>query len=550
MTIVSLKNFGGRAPRIDPQQLPPEGAQVATNSKTWRGILAPFRATSVVTGMTRAGTVRSIYRYGQNAGESLYWWGFTTDVNVVRGPVAGDTTERTYYTGDGVPKVTDATLNASGPPYPGAFYQLGVPAPGTVASVAVTGTPSANPIKETRLYTYTFVSSWGEEGAPAGPSNVVDVQTGQTVTISALAGNPGGQRSINRKRLYRSTVGASGATTYQLCQVRLPDNSVVYDIPIGTTSVTDVSTSATLGEVLETIDFDEPPTNLFGLVAMPNGFMAGLTPGKEVCFSEPFQPHAWPSKYKQAVEFDPVAIGVFGTSAVVLTKGNPYILSGSDPASMSMQKVELRQACVSKRSMVETGDMVIYASPDGLVAVGPNGVQVITESIISRDDWKALKPDSILGLWHERRYYGFYDTGTVTGGFVLDVANKQLYDIGVYATAGFSDLISDELFLQVGNNIVKWEGNSTFLSYTWRSKKFVLPKPENFSAAIVQAASYPVTARFYADGTLRHTQAVANANAFRLPSGFLAKTWEFQLEGTSEVYEMHIASSVDELRRV
>jgi hypothetical protein len=52
----------------------------------------------------------------------------TGTVNFVRGPIPNDATERTYYTGDGVPKVTTLA---------GDVRQLGVPQPGAAPSVVV-----------------------------------------------------------------------------------------------------------------------------------------------------------------------------------------------------------------------------------------------------------------------------------------------------------------------------------------------------------------------------------------------------------------------------
>jgi hypothetical protein len=49
-------------------------------------------------------------------------------VNYVRGPIPTDTTERTYYTGDGAPKVTDNSF---------VVRQLGVPKPGAAPLVGV-----------------------------------------------------------------------------------------------------------------------------------------------------------------------------------------------------------------------------------------------------------------------------------------------------------------------------------------------------------------------------------------------------------------------------
>ena len=66
-------------------------------------------------------------------------------------------------------------------------------------------------------------------------------------------------------------------------------------------------------------------------------------------------------------------------------------------------------------------------------------------------------------------------------------------------------------------------------------------------AAQVKAAG-TVTARFYADNVLRHTQTVTNENPFRLPAGFLANEWQFELEGTAEVFSLAVAETMRELK--
>ena len=84
-------------------------------------------------------------------------------------------------------------------------------------------------------------------------------------------------------------------------------------------------------------------------------------------FSEPNLPHAWPHEYP--IDFDIVGIATYGQYVAVLTTSFPYLFQGIDPAAMSSSKVNLPQACVSKRSIIETGNGVIYASPDGLVEI-------------------------------------------------------------------------------------------------------------------------------------------------------------------------------------
>jgi hypothetical protein len=53
----------------------------------------------------------------------------------------------------------------------------------------------------------------------------------------------------------------------------------------------------------------------------------------------------------------------------------------------------------------------------------------------------------------------------------------------------------------------------------------------------------------YADGDLKHTKIVTSENLFRLPAGFRAKKWEFQIEGNIPVRRVEMATSAGELFR-
>lgn len=539
--LIALKGFGGRAPRVDPTLLPPTAAQVATGTKMWRGTLGPFRDHVSVVTPSRPGVLKSIYRFGRTAPESQYWFHWNDDVNCVRGPVAGDTAERTYFTGDGVPKVTDVALalTGGGTIYPINSRPLGVPQPSNAIFAQPPGVPAGgSDTPESRVYLYTYVSSNGEEGKPSPASNMVQAKVGDTIALVGMSGAPSGGYDIVSKRIYRAAVGNS-SSGYQF----------VAEIPVGTTSYNDSKLTTELGETLSSTYYDAPDAAMIGLIALPNACMAGFVKN-EVCFSEPGLPHAWPKKYRLTAEHDIVALGHFGNTVVVLTEGNPYLTDGIDPASMSMRMMEIQQACVSKRSVVSVGEMVLYASPDGLVSVGPNGVELVTKELFTRDDWQAFVPSSIHAYFHEGRYIAFYDTGTVLRGFVIDIGNRQFYDLGFYATAGFNDLRNDALYLLVNGQIRRWDASdTTLLAYTWRSKKFVLPRETNFAAALVRANSYAnLTAKFYADGVLKHTQTVTNGLPFRLPAGFLAKQWEIELTGTDEVAEVMMANSIAELK--
>lgn len=536
MTAISIKEFAGQAPKVNPRQLPPSMAQIALNCKLW-STLEPFRDVAAVVTPTKVGANMSMYRLGQGLAETQFWMTWATDVNVVRGQIAGDTTERTYYTGDGVPKVTDATLcTAGGTNYPVTSYTLGIPKPITSPTLVVSGAGTGLP--ESRIYVYTYVSAWGEESQPCLASAAVDVMVGQTVTLSALSATPTGAYNVATKRIYRSNSGTFG-TQFQF----------VAEIAVATVTYADTIAGTALGEVLATSTWAMPPANLSGLIALPNGVMAGFA-GNEICFCDPYHPYAWPIAYRQATDFPIVSIGQYGGIVIVATTGTPYMITGVDPASMSMLKMEIQQACVSKRSMVQMGSGVCYASPDGLVFASGGGATLATKDHFTRDEWQALVPSSIHAYLLDGRYIGFYNTGAISGGFIFSPADGKdgLVMLDTYATSGYVDPVLDALYLMVGTNIVRWDSHATLKkTMTWKSKVFVAPKPCNMACGQVLAVAYPLTMNIYADGVLKRAQIVVDEKPFRLPGGFLARDWEIEIVGTTEIYSVYLAESIAEL---
>lgn len=406
-----------------------------------------------------------------------------------------------------------------------------------------TGTPTANAtipakeVPETRTYVYTYVSAYGEEGPPALASDVTDVDPTKSVTIS-MAAAPGGNYNITLKRIYRSsTVGTQAKFQF------------VAEIPVATTSYVDSVSQASLGEVIQSEDWVGPPAGLKGLRLMANGAAVGFV-GKTLYFSEPNLPHAWPHEYP--IDFDIVGIATYGQTVAVLTTSYPYLFQGIDPAAMASSKLPLQQACVGKRSIVETGNGVIYASPDGLVEIGTTN-DVITKNLMNRDQWQAYVPSSIASYVYNGRIHCLYNTGSVRGTLVFDftgqgaVMTTNNVNTTTAVTAGFYDASTDKLYFAQGGNIVRFDQGSA-TAYIWKSKVFRLSSPENLGFGQVVAESYPVTFKLYCEGVLKMTKTVNNNNQFRLPSGFRAYDWEFQLEGTAEVAEVVLASSTVELK--
>jgi hypothetical protein len=259
---------------------------------------------------------------------------------------------------------------------------------------------------------------------------------------------------------------------------------------VATTSYVDSKLVTELGETIQTLYYEPPPSDLIGLVSMANGMVAGFR-SNEVWFAEPFLPHAWPSQYMVTVDSEIVGLGVYDTSLVVLTKNRPYILTGTNPQSMSQVKLPLNQPCVSKRSIVSDQFGVLYASPNGLVSIGTGQQDVVTTPLYTRDNWQELNPATMLGAIWNNLYIGFSQVGASLGAIVISRGDiPPLFTLDFPANAVFVDRSNSDFFAvsNIDNAIYELDSdivNDTF--YEWLSKRFILPNPMSFGALKIKA---------------------------------------------------------------
>ena len=551
MTGFKINTFGGTAPKIYSRLLPNDVAQVAENARLDSGRLEPWKGNASasitpVASYSVSAQTKTLFKYTDSI-----WIGSNDDLDIVRSPIAEDPWERIYLTGryGAYPEMTLSTIVGGG-----TYYRLGLPSPASLPSAPALSNKDAAAATVTlltdtetplsRSYIYTYVTQYGEEGPPSTPTvaNIVDVYSDQNATVTFGANVSG--YNIVTKRLYRT----DSTGTYRF----------VADVGFTAATHLDVKADIDLGEEIPTASFAAPPDELTadhpdgamqGLVAMPNGILAGFS-GQAVCFSESFQPHAWPTDYQLTVKSDVVAIAPLTSGLLVLTKEKPAIIQGLDPASMAMTEIDSTLSCVSKRSVVDMGEYVMYASPDGLVIGSEQGLQIATGQILTRDQWQEFVPSSLVGFLWEGHYIGFYSTGSEDKGFIFDPrgGKNSFVSLDFHATAGFNDLENDELYLVVGGSVVKFAEGSA-LNFKWRTKKFYTPRPINPAVAKVDCDSYspnPVM-KVYADGVLKHTQTVTSSDAFRLPSGYKGQEFEVEVTGSVPINEMCIYESAAEI---
>jgi hypothetical protein len=496
MTGFKIDSFSGVIPRLGNRILPNNAAEVANNVKLFSGELRSWQNPVLIATPSKSGALTSIYRmYTTGTGAQDIWLSWVDDVDVVRGPISGDTQFKIYYTGDstglGGPKKTNLVLStSSGTDYPHAYLEMGVPAPGSAP--AVIGTGGTSTVSVTRVYAYTYITntaSWAEEGPPS-PLGTGTGKFDATWVISALStGTAGNYDFANAiKRIYRTLTDNAGNTNWQLAL----DN-----VPITTTSTNDTIADANLGIIAPSFingvvgsEWTAPPVGMKGLIALPNGIMAGFS-GNLICFCEPFFPHAWPIRYQLTTNFPIVSLGVYGQTLIVTTTGFPYAVIGSRPDSMAMARIEENHPCVSKRSTVSFPFGVAWATPDGLALAGVGGAINAIEPFMKRDEWQALcAPTTIVAKQYQNSYFGFFFIGNVGGYFVFDRTNATgPLAFGNYAVNGaYFDPETARMYMIINNGIYQWDADANNAAlFDWKSKAFILPNPLNFGAAILDA---------------------------------------------------------------
>ena len=430
--------------------------------------------------------------------------------------------------------------------------------------VQASGSTGYTPTNLATSYVYTYVNDLAQESAPSLPSPTILRPDGIVVTVDTPTTLSSGATGydITAKRIYRAVTGGSG-TAYQF----------VAEIPLATTSYLDTLTDAELGEVLASDLWALPPDDLRGILALPNGIMAGFSKN-QLCLSAQNHPHAWPVEYRLNTDTDIVTIGNVDTTVVIGTESFVYVAGGNDPANYSMGKSDVPYACVSKRSVAYlSGIGVAFAGPDGLMVVAGIGqVRNLTETAFTRRQWQALVPETMLGVAHNDIYFMFYDAGSAgRGGYAIDMkpTGFGIVQLPFHASAAYADPVEGTLYLTLdqndepsdaslpvpaapptgadGTTVFKFEGAASLMTYRWRSKLWLLERPATFGYCRVIADDYTnLLVRFYGDGAEFHEAVVTSEEPFVLPRPASYRQFEVEILGTSTVMSVQVVEDVTE----
>jgi hypothetical protein len=320
---------------------------------------------------------------------------------------------------------------------------------------------------------------------------------------------------------------------------------------------TDDYSSKLLTDNLLSDEWIGPPEDLQGLTVVQNNILAGFV-RNSLYLTEPDQPHAWPEAYIKVLDVDIIAIrALSGVGAVILTEKQPYVLTGSDPATMTLQKVDALYPCVSARGAVSMNFGVLFPTYEGMALVAPSGnTRLATANVYNGDTWtESYDPTTILGVYYDNSYFGSHSTGS----FVYEYDERgggSFVNCDTIFTAAYNDAANGAVYLASGTNgdIYRWDDSAQApQTMEWKSKRMTTQAYNNIGAARILAAhtdTSNLTFTMWADGVQVYSNPVYNDEIFRLPRGFRTDTFEFAVEGDIRVRSIHLGQTPLSLKEV
>lgn len=410
---VVFNTFNGILPRPNIGLKPGNCAKVAWNCDLRDGRLRPLRKALSVGGdypvinadytdADDGSTVKCLRFVHRAAGDVILWW--ASDKEVAEINVDATNEFRCVVSGYD-PAAVDAAYIAR---YPVGSARTAKPAV-TVLSKAILPAPVVSILESqgTTLNAYTtFKQSWvdinGFESPLSLTSAILNYFDDGTACDFILVNQNDAPLGARFRRIYKSLTDEAGTATYQF----------IYEQPVYANTFAAVTLhilDKDAGAVAP--DIDNPPPKLGGIVGVYGDFFAGfdLVTRREVLFSDVGLPYAWPLANRLAtMDQTVVRLVSYGTSVLVLTDDVPLVITGTSPDMMTLASTATHAPCVSRRSVVQIGASVVFASDDGLYMVpisGETQVTNLTENHFDRRAWRALHPETSFGAVHNNQIF-------------------------------------------------------------------------------------------------------------------------------------------------
>ena len=397
------------------------------------------------------------------------------------------------------------------------------------------------------------------------------------------------------RRLYRTT-GSTGA--WQMVSEYVSTDPLYAGWTSATTFSDTYLDSAIAGDDLISETWEPAPAALKGLGFLPSGAAYGFV-NNLLCFSEPYQPHAWPTSYQLATDYPIVGASSYGTVVVAATGANPYLADGVEPASATLQRIDNVWPCLSKRGVVSFGGGVFFPTKIGLAFVSAAGPQLATAQLYSQYEWDSVNSETFSAATYNGLYYTTRTAGDTTDILVI-APSGWVTTYNITTDVLYTDPSQGRLYYVSGTDVLELEPTEgVTLPYSWKSKTFVTAVPMNIGACRIDATfsmtpaeqaaidaanlalapailadttglfnasvfnavtvngqtvnptptpSESLQFTLYADGDVFFTKTVVDNKVFRLPAGKKYDTYAFRIAGNVPVQSIVLGETADSLR--
>ena len=334
-----------------------------------------------------------------------------------------------------------------------------------------------------------------------------------------------------------STADANGTLFHDVAETI--DDTARYWGDGGAFNFTDDFLVSNLNTILESTDYDKPKSTMQGLTAINNNMLAGFF-DNQLCFSFPDKPHAWPIKFRITVDDPVVGIESTGAFTLVLTEKYPYVVTGNNPETLDIKKINVEYPCVAKRSIVNMGYGIAWATNGGLALYDNSGLtSLVTRGIHDWDTWsESIDPTTIIGQYYNDKYFGSHSTNT----FIFEKEqNSGYFTTSQYTfTAAYLDSLNDILYYidnELGD-VKEWDNSGQVLSpLNWKSKTIVTKDYINFGAARVIADYTDVDQEVINQQTFNTTVPTTNATLWTQSQqlGCINGPTDYMLNGNRDI---------------
>lgn len=584
MPSIRILAFRGLRPGVHPRLLDNGESQVALNTQLWNGQLRPFPAPTLESTVSFAGVDSDLCfdpRIGivpVAAGRAIYpfydnQFNHTGPANSAYG---NTTTDRVFFSGRGSPDarifVAERGVGGISP-----VRQNVVPNGPQISSLIVQA-QNISPRPMRRTYCTTCVDDYGQEGMPS-LSAEIDVFEGDIVRVLMEPQFLPAESKLKYFRLYRTiTDFETGERPEQRHDTSF---HLVAEVPANETVlyVDSLTSDEILGDLLLSKEFHPFPDGIgraIGFGALECGSLAVATERGFITVSERYQYHAWPQSQILNLNGPIAGMSIYDNDMIITMarSGCGYrVRAEATEAGIALGVSKIPDAPnmvgTDYASHVASSAGAVYPAKHGLISIDGGGATMLTRNIIKPDQWVSNwmphTAEWCAGLYLAHR-------GLATSGdpmWLVDIEDKATgsFTFGNLVTLNLPAAVlgrripmkwaDDRLRFQVGNQIWAWQGlTQSFsssvqnLQYRWRSKTYVYPAPVNFAAAkvVADAGSGNSEFRLIVDGVVRHVEILQGTKVFRLPHLYRGVDIEIEFEGNLVINEVHVSTSMTELR--